>query len=164
MARFCPEWIYSISCSQTAIEFLSGETLLDSCAKKYSAGLSDHFEIILPEIISETAHDLLIFLAEIEAGDSAVHLLNTYNFNRLKFESTKKPRKIKGLFGSALDPIKQKEYSPNNCLKVFKATVFGMRSKVNPEPPSGWTIQEEKDLDWFGELLNKKTDIFDSFL
>ena len=164
MARFCPEWIYSISCSQTAIEFLSGETLLESCAKKYSAGLSEHFETIPSEIISETAHELLIFLAEIEAGDTAVHLLNTYNFNRLKFESTKKPRKIKGLFGSALDPIKQQEYSPNNCLKIFKATVFGMRSKVNPEAPSGWSIQDEKDLDWFGELLNKKTDIFDTFL
>ena len=164
MARFCPEWIYSVCCSQTAIEFLSGATLLESCATKYSTGLSEHFEIIPTEIISETAHELLIFLAEIEAGENAVHLLNTYSFNRLKFEATKKPRKIKGLFGSALDPVKQQEYSPNKCLKLFKATVFGIRSNVNPEAPSGWQIQNEKDLDWLGELLNKKTDIFDSFI
>ena len=163
MARFCPEWIYSICCSQTAIEFLSGATLLESCAKKYSVGLSEHFENIPSEIISQTAHELLIFLAEIEAGETAVHMLNTYSYNRLKFEATKKPRKIKGLFGSALDPVKQQEYSPNKCLKLFKATVFGMRSNVNPEAPSGWLIQEESDLDWFGKLLNKKTDIFDSF-
>ena len=89
MARFCPEWIYSICCSQTAIEFLSGATLLESCAKKYSVGLSEHFENIPSEIISQTAHELLIFLAEIEAGETAVHMLNTYSYNRLKFEATK---------------------------------------------------------------------------
>ena len=110
-----------------------------------------------------TAQELLVFLSEIEAGDTAVALLNTYIYNRLKFEATKKPRKLKGMFGSAFDPTKTQEYSAEKCVKLFKATIFGMRSKVNPEAPAGWIIQNETKLEWLGELLNKKPDILDIF-
>ena len=72
--------------------------------------------------------------------------------------------KIKSMFGSALDPTKTQEYSAEKCTKLFKAMVFGLRSKANPSAPSGWTISQEDNLDWFGQLLTQKTSVFDSFL
>ena len=105
-----------------------------------------------------------MFLSEIDAGESAVTLLNDYIFNRLKFEATRKPRKIKGMFGSAFDPTKTQEYSAEKCTKLFKAMVFGLRSKANPSAPSGWDISQEQNLEWFGKLLTQKTSFLDSFL
>ena len=164
MAGFCPEWVFSICCSQASIEYLSADTLLASCAVKYADGISQQYQPIAPEAITGTSEQLLIFLAEIEAGDSAVSFLNTYVFNRLKFEATRKPRKLRSLFGSAFDGTKTIEYSPEKCVKLFKATIFGMRSNVTPSAPDDWIIQKEDNLEWLGELLNKKTDIFDAFL
>ena len=164
MSNFCPEWVFSICSANTAIEFLSQETFIESCAKKYSVGLSSHYAPVEPDLIALSAQELLLFLSEIDAGESAVSLLNDYIFNRLKFEATRKPRKIKGIFGSALDPTKTQEYSSEKCTKLFRAMVFGLRSKANPSAPSGWTINQEINLDWFGTLLTKKTSVLDSFL
>ena len=164
MSNFCPEWVFSICSANTAIEFLSQDTTIESCAKKYSVGLSEHYAKIEPDMMALSAQELLLFLSEIDAGDAAVTFLNDYIFNRLKFEATRKPRKIKGLFGSAFDPTKTQEYSPEKCTKLFKAMVFGLRSKANPSAPSGWTISQEQNLDWFGTLLTQKTSILDSFL
>ena len=164
MSNFCPEWVFSICSANSAIEFLSQETLIESCAKKYSSGLSTNYSLIEPDLIALSAQELLLFLSEIDAGDSAVTLLNDYIFNRLKFEATRKPRKIKGMFGSALDPTKTQEYSAEKCTKLFRAMVFGLRSKANPSAPSGWNISQEQNLDWFGELLKQKTSVFDTFL
>ena len=164
MANFCPEWVFSICSANTAIEFLSQETFIESCAKKYSVGLAPHYAPIEPDLIALSAQELLLFLSEIDAGDTAVNLLNDYIFNRLKFEATRKPRKIKGMFGSALDPTKTQEYSSEKCTKLFRAMVFGLRSKANPSAPSGWNISQEQNLDWFGKLLAQKTSILDSFL
>ena len=164
MSNFCPEWVFSICSANTAIEFLSQETFIESCAKKYASGLNSHYSSIEPEIIALSAQELLLFLSEIDAGETAVPLLNDYIFNRLKFEATRKPRKIKGMFGSALDPTKTQEYSAEKCTKLFRAMVFGLRSKANPSAPSGWNINQEQNLDWFGELLSQQTSILDSFL
>ena len=124
MSNFCPEWVFSICSANTAIEFLSQDTTIESCAKKYSVGLSEHYAKIEPDMMALSAQELLLFLSEIDAGDAAVTFLNDYIFNRLKFEATRKPRKIKGLFGSAFDPTKTQEYSPEKCTKLFKCNFY----------------------------------------
>ena len=164
MSNFCPEWIFSVCTAHTSIEFLSEDTSIDSCAVKYADGLNAQYNQIEAEIISGSAQELLIFLSEIDAGDTAVPLLNSFIYNRLKFEATKKPRKIRGLFGSAFDSTKTQEYSSEKCVKLFKAMIFGLRSKVNAHAPSGWDIRQETNLEWLGSLLSKKTSVLDSFL
>ena len=106
MSNFCPEWIFSICSASTAGEFLSQNTSIESCAVKYADGLSSNYTKIEPELISLSAQGLLLFLSEIDAGETAMDLLNNFIFNRLKFEATKKPRKLRSLFGSAFDPDK----------------------------------------------------------
>ena len=91
-------------------------------------------------------------------------MLNNFIFTRLKFEATKKPRKIRGLFGSAFDGTKTQEYSAEKCVKLFRTMIFAIRSKVNPTAPIGWTINSETNLEWFGELITKKTSVLDQFL
>ena len=164
MANFCPEWIFSICSANTAVEFLSDDTSLESCAMKYADGLSKQYNKIERELILVSAQDLLMFLSEIDAGETAVDLLNNFIFNRLKFEATKKPRKIRGLFGSAFDGTKTQEYSAEKCVKLFRTMIFAIRSKVNPTAPIGWTINSETNLEWFGELITKKTSVLDQFL
>ena len=164
MSNFCPEWIFSICSASTAGEFLSQNTSIESCAVKYADGLSSNYTKIEPDLISLSAQGLLFFLSEIDAGETAVDLLNNFVFNRLKFEATKKPRKIRTLFGSAFDPTKTQEYSDEKCVKLFKAMVFGLRSKVHPTAPPGWHITQETNLEWLGKLFSHKTSILDSFL
>ncbi len=164
MSNFCPEWIFSICSASAASEYLSQNTSIESCAVKYADGLSANYTKIEPEVITSSAQGLLIFLSEIDAGDTAVDLLNSFIFNRLKFEATKKPRKIRTMFGSAFDATKLQEYSDEKCTKLFKAMIFGLRSKVHPKAPSGWHITQETNLEWLGELFSKKTSALDSFL
>ena len=164
MSNFCPEWVFSICSANTAVEFLSQATFLESCAKKYSTGLSIQYSTVEPELMALSAQELLLFLSEIDAGETAVPLLNDFIFNRLKFEATRKPRKIRGIFGSAFDATKTQEYSSEKCTKLFKAMIFGLRSKANPSAPSGWNITQEENLEWFGELLAQKTSVLDSLL
>jgi hypothetical protein len=164
VSNFCPEWVFSICSANTAVEFLSQSTFLESCAKKYSTGLSVQYSTVEPELIALSAQELLLFLSEIDAGETAVPLLNDFIFNRLKFEATRKPRKIRGIFGSAFDATKTQEYSAEKCTKLFKAMIFGLRSKANPSAPSGWDIAQEDNLEWFGKLLAQKTSILDSLL
>ena len=164
MSNFCPEWIFSVCTAQSATEYLESETSIQSCAVKYADGLSEQYNKIDADLVSLAAQDLLIFLSEIDAGDAAVHLLNSFVYNRLKFEATKKPRKIRGLFGSAFDPTKTQEYSAEKCVKLFKAMIFGLRSKVNTPAPSGWDIRQETNLEWLGTLLAKRTSVLDSLL
>ena len=78
MSNFCPEWVFSICSANSAIEFLSQETSIESCAVKYADGISKNYQTIAPESITSTAEQLLLFLSEIDAGDTAVSLLNTY--------------------------------------------------------------------------------------
>ena len=84
VSNFCPEWVFSICSANTAVEFLSEDTSIESCAKKYVTELNTKYSQIEAELISLSAQELLLFLSEIDAGESAVPLLNDYIFNRLK--------------------------------------------------------------------------------
>ena len=163
MSNFCPEWIFGVSCALTAKEFLSSENSLNSVARKFSAGLSEKYSEIKFEEISECAEDILQFLSEIEANDIAVDYINSYVFRRVSFKSNGAERKISGVFSSDLNPTKEREYNSKNTLKVFRATIFGIRNDTIEKMPAGWEIGDVEDLDWFKELVLKPTNILDNF-
>ena len=56
-----------------------------------------------------------------------MNYLITLFFLKLKFSQPGSKRKLKGMFGSALDPEKEKKYGPNKTLKAFRAYVFGLK-------------------------------------
>ena len=63
MSNFCPEWVFSICSANAAIEFLSQDTSIESCAKKYSVGLSANYAPVDPDQIALSAQELLLFLS-----------------------------------------------------------------------------------------------------
>ena len=163
MSNFCPEWIFGVSCAITARDFLSSENSLNSIARKFASGLSEKYNEVKYEEISECAEQILQFLSEINANDEAVDYLNSYIHRRVCYKANGAERKISGVFSSDLDPTKVLDYSTKNTTKVFRATIFGIRNDTVEKMPAGWNLADIEDLDWFKDLVEKPTDILDNF-
>ena len=162
LSNYCPHWIVSIVTAQSGIEFLSGSSTLPSIAKKYSRGLSEHYDTVDFQYISAIAEEKLRTLSQIEAAENAVVILNAYVYRRFKFHPDNKPRKITGLFGSEFSGIKVPLADQQELCKMFKAFIFSIRSNIYNYAPTGWTIIEEPEAKWLGELVAEPSSIFDS--
>ena len=52
MASFCPEWVFGVCAAKTSYDFLSTNSSVNMIAKKFSSGLSEHYnEIKFEEIV-----------------------------------------------------------------------------------------------------------------
>lgn len=145
------------------MDFLVGSSTLPAIARKYCKGLSDHYDEINVNYIEAIAEDKLRTLAEIEAAENAVIILNAYVYRRFKYHPDNRPRKITGLFSSEFNGTKTPLSEQQEVTKNFKAFIFSIRSNVYNYAPSGWTIVEEPEADWLGELVAEPSSIFDSF-
>ena len=162
LSNYCPHWIVSIVTAQSGIEFLSGSSTLPSIAKKYSRGLSEHYDTVDFQYISAIAEEKLRTLSQIEAAENAVVILNAYVYRRFKFHPDNKPRKITGLFGSEFSGVKVPLADQQELCKIFKAFIFSIRSNIYNYAPPRWTIIEEREAKWLGELVAEPSSIFDS--
>lgn len=156
----CPEWLFNLSVARTAHEFIISDMPIKAYAKKYSKGLSEKYDLIKFEEIETEAELLLRFLVEINA-DNADELINYFSYFILKYENGMK-RKMKGLFGTAFDPVREKTFVQQATLKLFRAFVFGLRSGVSHKPSEGWDIKDEEELDFFLDIIKKEADIVDA--
>ena len=160
MANFCPEWIFSVCCAQTANSFLASNNSMLAIAKNFSSGLSEKYNEVKFEEIINVAENMLQFLSEIKAGEDAVNYLIDYIHYRTKFQASGSERKLSGMFSSAFDGEKIKDYNANTTFKIFKATIFSIRNNAVPKASPGWVITDEPDIDWLGELFIKEIDLF----
>ena len=163
LSNYCPHWIISIVTAQSGIDFLSGSSTLTSIAKKYSRGLSEQYDPVNYQYLEGIAEEKLRTLSDIEAAENAVIILNAYVYRRYKFHRDNKPRKITGLFGSEFSGTKVLLSDQREVCKLFKAFIFSIRSNIYNYAPSGWTIIEEPEGQWLGELVAEPSSIFDSF-
>jgi hypothetical protein len=46
-------------------------------------------------------------------------------------------------------------------VKMFKAFIFSIRSNVYNYAPTSWSIMEEPEASWLGELVAEPSSIFD---
>ena len=155
MSKFCPEWVFAVCCAKTATDFLSTNNSIDVIAKKFANELSDRYQEVKFEEISDVSEKILQFLSEINAQDEAVNFLNDYIYNRACFTANGNERKIKAMFSSAFDAEKTKDYSSEKNLKNFRATVYSIRNSVMEKASPGWTIAEIEDIDWLGEIFQQ---------
>ena len=160
MSKFCPEWIFSIFASQTSKEFLSSSNSIAGISRKYSTAISERYDEVKFEEVMDLAEKILQFLSDINAGEEAVTYIDDYIHYRTKFQASGTERKISGMFSSAFDGSKTKEYGTKESFKVFKATIFSIRNEAFPKATPGWLITDVEDIDWLGELFNKETDLF----
>ena len=160
MSKFCPEWIFSIFAAQTAKEFLSTNNSIASISRKFSKSINQRYDEVKFEEILDPAEKILQFLSEINAGEEAVNFINDYIHYRVCFESSGSPRKLSGMFSSAFNPQKTKEYDTDKSFKSFKATLFSIKNDALPKSTPGWQIDDVEDIDWIGEAFNQETDLF----
>ena len=160
MSKFCPEWIFGIFAAQTSKEFLSSNNSIAAVSRKYSNAISERYNEVKFEEILDLSEKILQFLSEINAGEEAVTYLNDYIHYRVNFEANGSERKLSGMFSSAFDPQKLKDYNSDKCFKIFKATVFSIRNDALPKSTPGWSITDVEDIDWIGEVINEETELF----
>ena len=164
MTIYCPEWIFGCCASYSARGFLSTESSLNSISRKFANGLSEHYKEVKFEELTETAEGILQFLSEIDAGEEAVTYIDNYIYKRIHFLNSGAERKLSGMFSSALDPVKTREYGYENSVKVFRVTTFAIRNNTMPKAPAGWNISDvDNELGWLKELIEKPADILDGF-
>lgn len=158
---YCPSWIFEIAVCRIASEYLGSEFPMETAVKKYAEGLSETYAEISPELLAASSALLIEFLGEIEAGENAVPLLNGFTHFRLYSERVGIPRKMKPLFGSIEDPVKQVEYSEDLIRKSFRAYVYRLRSNQQQSAPAGWRLEDDENLEAFGELVRKQSSLLD---
>ena len=163
VSNFCPLWIASIVTAHSAMDFLTGSSPLDAITKKYARGLSSEYNDVHPGYISSIAEDKLRTLSEIEAAENATLILNAYIFRRFKYHRDNKPRKITGMFKSEFSGAKTPLPEEKEMVKMFKAFIFSIRSNVYNYAPTSWSIMEEPEVGWLGELVAEPASVFDGF-
>ena len=161
VSNFCPLWIASIVTAHSAMDYLTGSSPLDAITKKYARGLSSEYNDVHPGYISLIAENKLRTLSEIEAAENATLILNAYIFRRFKYHRDNKPRKITGMFKSEFSGAKAPLPEEKEMVKMFKAFIFSIRSNVYNYAPTSWSIMEEPEASWLGELVAEPASIFD---
>ena len=160
MSKFCPEWIFGIFAAQTSKEFLSSNNSIAAVSRKYSNAISERYNEVKFEEDMDLAEKILQFLSDINAGEEAVTYIDDYIHYRVNFEASGSERKLSGMFSSAFDPEKIKDYNSDKSFKIFKATVFSIRNEALPKATPGWLITDVEDIDWIGEVFNEEPELF----
>ena len=160
MSKFCPEWIFGIFAAQTSKEFLSTNNSIAAVSRKYSNAISEKYNEVKFEEVMDLSEKILQFLSDINAGEEAVTYIDDYIHYRVNFEASGSERKLSGMFSSAFDPEKIKDYNSDKSFKIFKATVFSIRNEALPKATPGWLITDVEDIDWIGEVFNEEPELF----
>lgn len=158
-----PGFIYDICVARAAAEFLHGELGLEAFSAKYTEYMCDGCTAMGPEEVHDPAEAMMLFLAEIEAGDGAADLLNSFVYYRLYFDGVGRPRKMKPMFGTIEDPVKSREWNRETAPKAFRAYVFALRSQTVPTAPGGWQLENEETVPRLAEVARQKLTLLDMF-
>ena len=153
---YCPKWVFEATCAAAATEYISSQLDLNTVASGYAASLSEFYQPITANEVARAIEPMLRFLDELNAGEDAAPIVTGFCYNRITFEQPNKPRKLKGMFGSADEPVKAREYSSEAAFKCFKAYVYSLRNQVVELAPVGWKLAEVEDSDVFTKLASQK--------
>ena len=152
---FCPKWVFEAASVAACADYISRQIDLSTVSKSYSIILSEFYQPVTPEEVSGVIEPIMRFLDELDAADAAVPTLNGFCYNKINFEQPNKIRKLKGMFGSADEAVKVREYGAEGAVKSFKAYVYSLRNDVVGLAPAGWTLADVKDSDVFQKLANQ---------
>ena len=152
---FCPKWIFEAACAAAAENYLSRQLDLNTVARGYAATLSEFYQPITAEEIAGVIEPILRFLDELDAGEAAAPMVMGFCYNKINFEQPNKPRKLKGLFGSADEPVKGREHSAEEAVKSFKAYVYALRNQLVELAPAGWKMEYVEDSEVLQKLTNQ---------
>ena len=152
---FCPKWVFEAACAAAGAEYLNRQIDLRTVVAGYAGILSEFYSPISAEEIAGVIEPMLRFLDELSAGDTAEPLITGFCYYRITFDQPNKPRKLKGLFGAADEPVKTKEYSSEATVKAFKAYVYAIRNEVAEMAPAGWRLDSVEGSAVIEKLSNQ---------
>ena len=135
---------------------------LDLLSRKYGKELSEKYDEINPIQMADISEDIVRILAEIEAGSDAVNYVNGFIYFIVNFETIGKVRSRKLLLGDIFDGEKDLRYDDKIIVRSFKAYMYSLRSGAVPSAPSGWKLDQEKDIEFLKEIAEKEFSIFDA--
>ena len=152
---FCPKWVFEAACSAAAAEYLSRQLDLNTVANGYAAVLSEFYQPINPQEVAGVIEQMLRFLDELDAGETAAPLATGFCYYKISFEQPNKPRKLKGLFGSADEGVKAREHSAEAAVKAFKAYIYALRNEVAELAPAGWKLADVDGSEVFAKMASQ---------
>ena len=151
--RFMPEWVLGFTCAYISLRFVNGTIPLQAFANKYSKPLSEKYADASSKKLMGISQDMLYFLATFESSNH-MGVVESYMFNSLNFTKRGRKRKIKTLFGSALD-AKEQATTHQASVRRFKNFVFQLRSNGKYNAPEGWNLREEQGIDWLLDIYEQ---------
>ena len=153
VTRFMPDWVLGCTCAHITIRFVNGTIPLEAFANKYSKSLSEKYVDASSKKLMGISQDMLYFLATFESSNH-MGVVESYMFNSLNFTKRGRKRKIKTLFGSALD-AKEQATTHQASVRRFKNFVFQLRSNDKYNAPEGWNLREEQGIDWLLDIYEQ---------
>ena len=162
MSGYCPQWVYSTCIGLIIKDFIEKDIPLDLLSRKYGKELSEKYDEINPIQMAAISEDIVRILAEIEAGHEAVNYVRSFIYFTVNFESIGKVRSKKLLLGDIFDGEKNLYYDEKLIVRSFKAYMYSLRSDAVPSAPTGWSLDQEKGIDFLKEIAEKEFSIFDA--
>ena len=159
--RFMPEWVLGFTCAYISLRFVNGTMPLQAFTNKYSKSLSEKYADASSKKLIGISQDMLYFLATFESSNHMA-IVESYMFNSLNFTQRGKKRKIKTLFGSALDAQKQVT-THEASIRRFKNFVFQLRADSRYKAPAGWNLREEQGIEWLQNIYEQNIRPIDGF-
>ena len=153
VTRFMPDWVLGCTCAHITIRFVNSTIPLEAFANKYSKSLSEKYVDASSKKLMGISQDMLYFLATFESSNH-MGVVESYMFNSLNFTKRGRKRKIKTLFGSALD-AKEQATTHQASVRRFKNFVFQLRSNDKYNAPEGWNLREEQGIDWLLDVYEQ---------
>ena len=148
-----PDWVLGCTCAHITIRFVNSTIPLEAFANKYSKSLSEKYVDASSKKLMGISQDMLYFLATFESSNH-MDVVESYMFNSLNFTKRGRKRKIKTLFGSALD-AKEQATTHQASVRRFKNFVFQLRSNDKYNAPEGWNLREEQGIDWLLDIYEQ---------
>ena len=159
--RFMPEWVLGFTCAYISLRFVNGTMPLQAFTNKYSKSLSEKYADASSKKLIGISQDMLYFLATFESSNHMA-IVESYMFNSLNFTQRGRKRKIKTLFGSALDAQKQVT-THEASIRRFKNFVFQLRADSRYKAPAGWNLREEQGIEWLQDIYEQNIRPIDGF-
>ena len=148
-----PDWVLGCTCAYITIRFVNSTIPLQAFANKYSKSLSEKYSDASSEKLVGVCQDMLYFLATFESSNH-MDIVESYMFNSLNFTQRGRKRKIKTLFGSALD-AKEQATTHQASIRRFKNFVFQLRANNKYNAPEGWKLREEQGIEWLLDIYEQ---------
>lgn len=157
---YAPGWVLNTVCSSIALRYVEGNLPIEAFANRMSKTLIKSYRDCEPEKLYTTAEAMLFFLAEIE-DENAITYCNAFIQNSVMFESSGRPRKLKGLFYNPLAPAKENT-TGKKVLLSFKAFVFKLRNGHGIALPENWHLSSIAELKPLYDALNVEVSFSDA--